>query len=91
MSVDKVRKIAKHSASLEAVILFGDNSIYDDVISSERFLNGQPIDETNEFVSVPVNMLETVAIILRTSGTTNLPKGILITQQNLLLSALHYT
>lgn len=91
MSVDKIREIANHSDSLETVILFGDNCMYDDVISSERFLNGQPIDETNEFVSLPVNMSETVAIILRTSGTTNLPKGILITQTNLLLSALHYT
>lgn len=91
ISIDTVRKVAKTTDFIKNIIVFGDNWGYDDVISSEKFLNQKKFDETTDFEYLSVNMHETLSIILRTSGTTNLPKSILVTQRNLLLAVLHYT
>lgn len=89
-SVGNIRKLSQSRSFIEKIILFGENWDSDGVLSCNQWLHSFDIDLTDEFTCKPVNMKETVSIILRTSGTTKMPKNILVTQTNMILSSILY-
>lgn len=50
------------------------------------FMVNFQIDECNEFSCKPIDMQNNVALVLCSSGTTGLPKGVELTQRNILVA-----
>ncbi|XP_068626130.1 luciferin 4-monooxygenase-like [Battus philenor] len=76
------RQSIKSVKSIEHIIIYGDKGI-DNAMSFKEFLTVHA--DIEEFLAADVNGWEDVAIILQSSGTTGLPKGIKLTHLNLLL------
>lgn len=72
---------------VERLIVYTDNHLrinsIKNVLIYRELLDGNTI--SNEFICEPQNMKEHVALIMCSSGTTGLPKGVQLTQFNLLL------
>lgn len=56
------------------------------VLSLEHALDAKFLDmlESEEYIPPDINIEENVAAILCSSGTTGLPKGVMVTQKNIL-------
>ncbi|XP_053665540.1 uncharacterized protein LOC128714687 [Anopheles marshallii] len=92
-SADRVVAAAKQCSDfIERLVLFGDENLCENVSSSvaytlmEHFL--APVSFVNPFVFniSPTNVYEHVALIMCSSGTTGLPKGVQLTQANVMAS-----
>ncbi|XP_053681935.1 uncharacterized protein LOC128732670 [Sabethes cyaneus] len=86
-SADRVVAAARKTKHIERIVLFGEENpfgndviLYNDFQSSVSFVN--PLN----FYIPPVNIDEHVALIMCSSGTTGLPKGVQLTHANLLAS-----
>lgn len=95
---EKVYKVQKQCSFVRKVIVFDDIETdverineFDEVVTFRRFMNSNEVtDEDQEFVCKSQNMRERVALVLCSSGTTGLPKGVQLTQYNLLVAAVQY-
>lgn len=90
ISIETIKQLAIDRPFIEKIVLFGDHSEHNDIVTCQQFVNDSDISHGDDFICDPVNMNEHVALILRTSGTTGFPKGILVTQKNLLLSSVQF-
>ncbi|XP_055616636.1 uncharacterized protein LOC129762426 [Toxorhynchites rutilus septentrionalis] len=87
-SADRVVSAArKNKHIVERVILFGDENPHgNDVVLYEDFQAPISFVNPQQFYIPPVNIEEQVALIMCSSGTTGLPKGVQLTHANLLAS-----
>lgn len=51
----------------------------------QKYRSSNQVEECSEFQCKPIDMANNVAIVLCSSGTTGLPKGVELTQQNALV------
>ncbi len=72
-----VRAIRWSCPNLRQIVLTGSNEEAEGIIPFSRFIEGQP----DTLADLPLNPSEEAAI-LYTSGTTNRPKGVLVTHAN---------
>uniref|UniRef100_A0A0N5BFZ8 long-chain-fatty-acid--CoA ligase n=1 Tax=Strongyloides papillosus TaxID=174720 RepID=A0A0N5BFZ8_STREA len=96
--LEKLDKIKHKMPELEKIICFDDRystHIFPvqeklgniDVIEYEKFLT-QTSDDSNNFDMEPANVgLDDYAIIMYTSGTTSAPKGVILTNGNLIAAS----
>lgn len=82
---DNVVKVAQQNTFIETVISFDDfkNSTKINVTHFRDFLYN-PKSNVNQFKCNPVDINEAVTVILYSSGTTGLPKGVELTQKNVM-------
>lgn len=90
-SIEKIMKIHENLSFVEKIILLDGESTEDSFIISfndliDKF--GSEDFDLNEYVQKPMNIAEKSSLILLSSGTTGLPKGVEFTQNMLHLSLL---
>ncbi|XP_053678264.1 luciferin 4-monooxygenase-like [Anopheles nili] len=73
---------------IERLVLFGDENPFEagPVVLLEQFLATQPPVDPEGFEIEPTRVNEHVALIMCSSGTTGLPKGVQLTQANVMAS-----
>lgn len=86
LNLEKISSVAKKNSFVKQVILF-DYGVADanwtKSLSFERIVESVDNRKLNEFKCEPQNMKENVALIMCSSGTTGLPKGVQLTQFNI--------
>ncbi|KAL7029929.1 hypothetical protein ACKWTF_006431 [Chironomus riparius] len=86
-AADKVVNVAKSLNFIQKVVLFDDeNPFGSDVMLFDDFLKRSSNFNIKEFIPMPVeDKQNTVSLILCSSGTTGLPKGVQLSQANLIV------
>ncbi|KAG4067360.1 hypothetical protein HA402_000351 [Bradysia odoriphaga] len=84
-TIDKILRVTAKHSSIEAVVVFGErNEVNDDtVIDFKTFCCNA--NAARNFECQPQDVLENVSLILLSSGTTGQPKGVMITQYNIMV------
>ncbi|XP_060646423.1 uncharacterized protein LOC132784672 [Drosophila nasuta] len=85
ITVDRVAKVAKNNKFVKAIIaLSGNSTNHPNVQLFTDLMNNDKFKTTPDFTSPTANKAEDVSLIVCSSGTTGLPKGVQLTQSNLL-------
>ncbi|ALC45981.1 CG6178 [Drosophila busckii] len=85
MTVDLVAKVAKRNKFVKGIIaLSGSSKNHPNVYSFTELMSNDKFKTPADFTSPLANKIEDVALIVCSSGTTGLPKGVQLTQFNLL-------
>ncbi|GAB0097778.1 luciferin 4-monooxygenase [Sergentomyia squamirostris] len=86
--IDKVATVAKKNGFIKKVVVFGEeNPSISGVECSQAYLKNSRI--ASNFKPKPLNIKDNVALVLCSSGTTGLPKGVQLTQYNILVAVAH--
>lgn len=89
--LNKVIAVAQRNKFVQHIIKYADSntsaSEKTNTISYRTIMASEDPSNLNRFKCQPQNMKENVAIILCSSGTTGLPKGVQLTQFNMLVGA----
>ncbi|KAL7727784.1 hypothetical protein ACLKA6_019726 [Drosophila palustris] len=85
ITVDRVAKVAKSNKFVKAIIaLSGTSKNHSTVHSFTDLMNNDKFKTSPDFTTPIANKAEDVALIVCSSGTTGLPKGVQLTQSNIL-------
>lgn len=90
---NKVFTVAQQHPHVEHLVFYDSinvNANHTNVHSFNEFMKFQNDTNVMNFTCKPQNMKENVAVILCSSGTTGLPKGVELTQFNFILANLQY-
>ncbi|XP_055850186.1 uncharacterized protein LOC129914807 [Episyrphus balteatus] len=82
--LNRVLAVAKKNKYIKHVIVFGDVSSSSDATSLNELVNSKKFVSYPDFEPPSVNKNENVALIVCSSGTTGMPKGVQLTQMNIL-------
>lgn len=85
-AIFNLESVVKQCPSIKELIQLGEVQLLDGVTMFNDIIADPTLQISPEFVPAPVNMVENVAMIMLSSGTTGLPKGVQITQNNVLAS-----
>lgn len=88
---EKAVAIGQKNAFIRKVVVFGEEESGDGFVASEEFFNNPTVPHGSFVPPRPTNVKENVALVLCSSGTTGLPKGVQLTQYNILTAVSHTT
>ncbi|KAH8417674.1 hypothetical protein KR222_004012 [Zaprionus bogoriensis] len=85
ITVDRIAKVAKSNKFVKGIIaLSGSSTNHPNVYSFTDLMSNDKYTTRADFTSPEANKAEDVALIVCSSGTTGLPKGVQLTQNNIL-------
>lgn len=96
--LQKTIAVAQRNNFINHIILYDDNFKIDviesiertNILSFSKIMTSMDSNQVNQFKCPPQNMRECVGLILCSSGTTGLPKGVEITHLNMFSGANQY-
>ncbi|KAH8383371.1 hypothetical protein KR009_008251 [Drosophila setifemur] len=85
ITIDRVAKVASKTKFVKGIIaLSGSSKNFKNIHDLKELMNNDKFQTKPDFTSPVSNKDEDVALIMCSSGTTGLPKGVQLTQMNLL-------
>ncbi|KAH8363544.1 hypothetical protein KR084_011430 [Drosophila pseudotakahashii] len=85
ITIDRVAKAASNNKFVKGIIAFGGSSKkFKNVYDFNELMDNDKFKTQPDFTSPAANKNEDVSLIVCSSGTTGLPKGVQLTQMNLL-------
>lgn len=81
-SLDTILKVAQRNSSIEQIISFDDFKTNTNKVQHFRNFLNNPKSNVDQFKCKPVDISTNVVLVLYSSGTTGLPKGVELTQKN---------
>uniref|UniRef100_A0A1A9VQZ3 Luciferin 4-monooxygenase n=1 Tax=Glossina austeni TaxID=7395 RepID=A0A1A9VQZ3_GLOAU len=84
ITIERIANVAKSNAFVKKIVSFDSEKSTSDILSFNELMESISIPSDNTFEYEPVNKNEDVTLIVCSSGTTGLPKGVQITQANVL-------
>lgn len=84
LTANLIAKVAKNNSFVKSIVAFGINSSNDTIFNFEELMNSTKIISRDYFDTPAANKKDDVALIVCSSGTTGLPKGVQLTQDNIL-------
>ena len=86
-TIDRIVNIAKRNSFIKNIMVFGNASNYAHVQNFYSFINDPTIDTNlNTFKSAAHSIATKPTLILCSSGTTGLPKGVKLSERNVMVS-----
>lgn len=83
--------MGKHNSFIQKVVVFGEETSDEGFVAAEEFLNNPAVIKGSFRPPQATDIKDHVALILCSSGTTGLPKGVQLTQFNILTAVSHTT
>lgn len=77
-TLDKFKQVTEQQKFIEKLFVFGNECVDDN--SFNGFLQNTNVPSKKRFFCPPQNMMENIALIFCSSGTTGLPKCVQLTQ-----------
>ncbi|XP_068152518.1 luciferin 4-monooxygenase [Drosophila tropicalis] len=85
ITVDRIAKVASKNKFVKGIIaLSGTSKNFNNVYKFDDMMDNEKFKTKPDFLSPMANKNEDVALIVCSSGTTGMPKGVQLTQMNLL-------
>ncbi|SPP82704.1 4-coumarate--CoA ligase 1 [Drosophila guanche] len=85
ITIDRIAKVASKNKFVKGIIaLSGSSKNFKTIYALNEMMDNDKYKTNPEFLSPVANKNEDVALIVCSSGTTGLPKGVQLTQMNLL-------
>lgn len=88
---EKAVAIGQRNAFIRKVVVFGEEQSGEGFVASEEFLADPRAPQGSFRPPQPTDIRDNVALVLCSSGTTGLPKGVQLTQINVLTAVSHTT
>lgn len=85
-AIFNLESVVKQCPFIQQLIQLGEVQLLDGVSMYNDIIADPTLKMSADFIPAPVNMIDNVAMIMLSSGTTGLPKGVQITQYNVLAS-----
>lgn len=76
--------VAAKTKFLKTIVVFSSHSYHNNVIAYDDFLHSSIGSVPAHFHCPPVNINENIGLIMYSSGTTGLPKGVKLSQANIM-------
>ncbi|KAM7361561.1 luciferin 4-monooxygenase isoform 1-T2 [Cochliomyia hominivorax] len=83
-TIDRITKVAKSNAFVKKLVVFASNSPKSGVYSYNQLMTDKSIPSQATYDCLAADKKEDVALIVCSSGTTGMPKGVQLTQSNIL-------
>lgn len=77
-TIAKVKQVVNQTASIQKVFVFGHKIVGSNFNSFSTFVQNRLVPTNENFVCPPQNMMENIALVFCSSGTTGVPKVCLI-------------
>lgn len=85
-TIQKVKQVNDQTAFIQKLFVFGDEIVGSNYGNYNSFVHNALVPSNGDFVCPPQNMIENVALVFCSSGTTGVPKGVQVTQYNVWFS-----
>lgn len=84
MTADRIAKVAKNNSFVKKMVVFATNSTNPKLLAFKNLMGDKSIPSQNTYDCLKADKNEDVALIVCSSGTTGMPKGVQLTQSNIL-------
>lgn len=85
-TIKKVKQVCDQTTFIQKVFVFGDEIAGCNYGNYDNFVQNVLVPSHGNFVCPRQNMMENVALVFCSSGTTGFPKGVQVTQFNVWFS-----
>lgn len=83
-TIERITKVAKNNKFIKKIVVFSDTPTNQHVYSFNQLMEDQTIPSQAFLNCLKADKNEDVALIVCSSGTTGLPKGVQLSQSNVL-------
>lgn len=84
VAAEKIVKVSRKNKFMKHLFIYSDASPFKELTTFAKLFDNPNIKSSLEFQPRPTNIFDNVSLIVCSSGTTGLPKGVQLTQKNIM-------